>query len=48
VAMIYRPYWDWAPRQVMLAVRAAHDPRSVAAAMRTAVRSVDPDGTILT
>ncbi len=43
VAMVYRPYWDWAPSQVMLAVRAARDPRSVAAAIRAAVRSVDQD-----
>jgi putative ABC transport system permease protein len=43
VAMIYRPYWDWAPRRVTLVVRAAGDPRSVAGAMRTVIRSVDPD-----
>lgn len=44
VAMIYRPYWDWAPRRVTVVVRAAGDPRSVAGAMRTVIRSVDPDG----
>jgi putative ABC transport system permease protein len=43
VAMIYRPYWDWAPRQVTLAVRAAGDPRSAAGTVRAAIRSVDPD-----
>jgi putative ABC transport system permease protein len=43
VAMIYRPYWDWAPRQVTLAVRAAGDPRSAAGTVRAALRSVDPD-----
>ncbi len=43
VATIYRPYWDWAPRGVRLVARAAGDPRSIAGAMRAAVRSVDPD-----
>jgi putative ABC transport system permease protein len=43
VAMIYRPYWDWPPRQVMLVARAAGDPRSIAATIRAAIRSVDPD-----
>jgi putative ABC transport system permease protein len=43
VAMIYRPYWDWAPRRVMLTVRAAGDPRSIAGAIRSAIRSVDPE-----
>ncbi len=42
-AIVYRPYWDWAPRQVLLAARAAADPRSIAGAMRAAVHSVDPD-----
>jgi hypothetical protein len=36
-------YWDWAPRQVTLAVRAAGDPRSAAGTIRGALRSVDPD-----
>ena len=43
VAMIYRPYWDWAPRQVMLVARAAGDPRQLAGTMRAVIRSVDPD-----
>jgi putative ABC transport system permease protein len=43
VAMIYRPYWDWAPRQVMLVARAAGDPRSLAATLRAVIRSVDQD-----
>jgi len=43
VATIYRPYWDWAPRQVRLVARAAGDPRSIMGAMRAAVRSMDPD-----
>ncbi len=42
-AIVYRPYWDWAPRQVLLVARAAADPRSIAGAMRAAVHSVDPD-----
>jgi putative ABC transport system permease protein len=42
-AIVYRPYWDWAPRQVLLVARAVADPRSIAGAMRHAVRSVDPD-----
>jgi putative ABC transport system permease protein len=43
VAMIYRPYWDWPPRRAILVARAAGDPRSVAGAMRAAVRNVDSD-----
>ncbi len=43
VAIVYRPYWDWAPRQVELVARAAGDPRSIAGAMRAAVHGVDPD-----
>jgi putative ABC transport system permease protein len=43
VSIVYRPYWDWAPQQVVLVARAAGDPRSIAGAMRAAVRSVDPD-----
>jgi putative ABC transport system permease protein len=43
VAMIYRPYWDWGPRQVTLAVRAAGDPRSAAGTIRAALRSADAD-----
>ena len=43
VAMIYRPYWDWEPRQVMLVARAAGDPRSIAATVRKVIRSVNPD-----
>jgi predicted permease len=41
--IVYRPYWEWAPRNVLLAARASADARSVAGAMREAVRSVDPD-----
>ncbi|HEY9141712.1 MAG TPA: FtsX-like permease family protein, partial [Bryobacteraceae bacterium] len=43
VSIVYRPYWDWAPQRVELVARAAGDPRSIAGAMRAAVRSVDPD-----
>jgi predicted lysophospholipase L1 biosynthesis ABC-type transport system permease subunit len=43
VATIYRPYWDYAPRRVMMVARAAGDPRSIAGAMREAVRAVDRD-----
>jgi predicted permease len=43
VAMVYRPYWEWAPRRVLLVARSAGDPRLVAPAMRAAVRSVDGD-----
>ncbi len=43
VAIVYRPYWDWAPGQVELVARASGDPRSIAGAMRAAVRAVDPD-----
>jgi putative ABC transport system permease protein len=41
VAMVYRPYWDYAPRRVKVVVRASGDPHSVAGAMWAAVRSVD-------
>jgi ABC-type antimicrobial peptide transport system permease subunit len=43
VGIVYRPYWDWAPRKVLLAARASGDARSLAATIRVAVRSVDPD-----
>ncbi len=43
VAMIYRPYWDWAPRSVTLVARSAGDPRMLGNLIRAAVRSVDPD-----
>ncbi len=43
VPTLYRPYWDWAPRRVVLVARAAGDPRAVVGAMRAAVRSVDSE-----
>ncbi len=43
VAMVYRPYWEWAPSTVTLVARSAGDPRMLASAMRAAVRAVDPD-----
>jgi len=43
VAMVYRPYWDWAPSHVVLIARSGGDPRSIAGAMRAAISSVDRD-----
>ncbi|HOQ45421.1 MAG TPA: ABC transporter permease [Bryobacteraceae bacterium] len=45
VSMVYRPYWDpnWVPFRSILVARAAGDPRSVAGAMRAAIRATDPD-----
>ncbi len=43
VAIVYRPYWDWAPQEVELIGRAAGDPRSVAGAMRAAIRQADSE-----
>ena len=43
VSMVYRPYWDWAPRRAFLVARAAGDPRSIAGALRTAVADIDRD-----
>jgi len=41
--MMYRPYWDWMPYRTVLAVRAARDARSVAPALRAAIRKADAD-----
>jgi len=43
VAMVYRTYWEWAPRSVVLVARAEGDPRSITGAVRAAVRAVDAD-----
>jgi putative ABC transport system permease protein len=43
VAMMYEPYWDWMPYRTILVARAAGDPRSIAGAIRAAVRGADPD-----
>jgi len=43
VSIVYRPYWEWAPSGVGLVARAAGDPRSIASAMRAAIRGVDAD-----
>jgi putative ABC transport system permease protein len=43
VATFYRPHWEYSPRRVRLVARAAGDPRSLAGAMRAALRSVDPE-----
>jgi predicted permease len=43
VAMLYRPYWEWAPVRVRLVTRAAGDPRSIIGTVRGALRSIDPE-----
>ncbi len=43
VAMMYRPYWEWAPRTVTVVARGRSDPRSIAGALRAAVRAADPE-----
>ncbi len=42
-AIVYRPYWDWAPPAVTVVARAAGDPWTAAGAIRAAVRAVDRD-----
>jgi len=43
-AMIYRPYWDWAPRKVVIVARASGgDPWMIAGSLRAALRATDPD-----
>lgn len=41
--IFYHPYWDWAPLQATVVARAAGDPESIAALVRYAVQSIDPD-----
>ena len=43
VAMVYRAYWEWAPRSVKLVVRTMGDPRSIAGGVRAAIRGIDGD-----
>ena len=43
VAMMYRGYWDWMPYRTVLVARAAGAPRSIAGALRAAIRAADPD-----
>jgi putative ABC transport system permease protein len=43
VPIFYHPYWDWPPFNSTIIARAIGDPRSIAATMRQAVASVDPD-----
>jgi len=43
VAMMYRAYWEWAPRTVTVVARGNGDPRAIAGALREAVRSTDPE-----
>lgn len=42
-AMMYRPYWDGAPVETTIVVRAAADAFSMANPVREAIRSVDAD-----
>jgi putative ABC transport system permease protein len=41
--IFYHPYWDWPPLNSTIVARAVGDPRSIAATLRQAVASVDPD-----
>jgi predicted permease len=43
VAMMYWPYWDWAPARVVLVARAQGDPRSIAGTLRSVIRGIGPD-----
>ena len=43
VSMLYRPYWDWPARRMLVVARAAGDALSIAGAMRAAVSKVDAD-----
>lgn len=43
VPMMYRAYWEWAPRSVAVVARGSSDPRAIAGALREAVRSTDPE-----
>jgi hypothetical protein len=43
VPIFYHPHWDWPPFQSTIVARAVGDPRSIAALVRHAVESVDPD-----
>jgi predicted permease len=43
VSMLYRPYWDWPARRMLLVARTAGDPLSIAGGMRAAAHSVDSD-----
>lgn len=43
VPTMYRPYWDWPPHRMVIAVRAVGDPRSAAGALRDAIRALDRD-----
>lgn len=43
VSMLYRPYWDWPARRMLVVARAAGDPLSIAGEMRAAVNKVDAD-----
>ena len=43
VSMVYRPYWDWPSRRMLLVARTTGDALSIAGTMRNALRSVDSD-----
>lgn len=43
VSTLYDPYWDMPPVNSTVVARAAGDPRSIAASVRQAVASIDPD-----
>lgn len=43
VSMVYRPYWDWPSRRMLLVARTAGDPLSIAGGMRAALKNVDSD-----
>jgi putative ABC transport system permease protein len=41
--MVYRPYWAWPPRRMMVAVRTLGPPQAVAAGFHAALHRIDPD-----
>jgi putative ABC transport system permease protein len=43
VPMAYRPYWDWATRRAIVAVRTVGDPRAAAGALRGTIQAIDRD-----
>ncbi len=43
VPIFYHPHWDWPPLQSTVVARAVGDPRSIADAVRRAVRAADAD-----
>lgn len=43
VPTMYRGYWDWPPRRMLVVVRTVGDPRAAAGMIRAAVRDIDAD-----